>query len=283
MKIAFVGKGGSGKSSMSWLFTHVLAQEGIPVLAIDADHNMDLVSNLGAEASTLPSVRETHERFRTLMNLKSEEGWSSIAIDKHRNLPKFTLTPQDEFTASLVTTIDKNIQLMNVGLGSEEAIYSGRCAHGNSNPLKYYLPLLDEGGHAVIIDSVAGTDMLNFGLYAGVDAIVGVVEPHRNSVKVFGSIIVSAELFQIPAYAILNKPSTNPYHEFMRSAHKERIIGEMPFDNGVSELNPEMISGETKNETLRIWEVLKGKHNTQDAVLKRLARAELLRQGKLDA
>ena len=39
MKIAFAGKGGSGKTTLSSLFTRYLAAHGLPVVAVDADIN----------------------------------------------------------------------------------------------------------------------------------------------------------------------------------------------------------------------------------------------------
>ena len=39
MKIAFAGKGGSGKTTLSSLFTRHLAAQGLSVVAIDADIN----------------------------------------------------------------------------------------------------------------------------------------------------------------------------------------------------------------------------------------------------
>ena len=47
MRIAFVGKGGSGKTTLSALFTRHLVALGRPVLAIDADINQHLGQALG--------------------------------------------------------------------------------------------------------------------------------------------------------------------------------------------------------------------------------------------
>lgn len=48
MKIGFVGKGGSGKSTLSTLFVKYLEGQNKTVLAVDADYNMDLTNNLNA-------------------------------------------------------------------------------------------------------------------------------------------------------------------------------------------------------------------------------------------
>ena len=50
MKIAFAGKGGSGKTTLSSLFTRYLAASGAPVVAIDADINQHLGEALGVSA-----------------------------------------------------------------------------------------------------------------------------------------------------------------------------------------------------------------------------------------
>ena len=44
MKIAFAGKGGSSKTTLSSLFTRHLAARGLPVVAIDADIDQHLAS-----------------------------------------------------------------------------------------------------------------------------------------------------------------------------------------------------------------------------------------------
>lgn len=52
MKIAFVGKGGSGKSTVTWLFASHLAKNSSAVLAIDADYNLDLLHNFHLTEAT---------------------------------------------------------------------------------------------------------------------------------------------------------------------------------------------------------------------------------------
>ncbi len=47
MRIAFVGKGGSGKTTSAAVFSRYLAELGRPVLAIDADINQHLAQALG--------------------------------------------------------------------------------------------------------------------------------------------------------------------------------------------------------------------------------------------
>ncbi len=182
MKIAFVGKGGSGKSSVSWLAVKTLEDIGNFVLAIDADHNMDLTSNLGLNPDTIPLMHKTEKEFMESVGVIKI---SDLLNKDINNLPSFTTNPQDSYTNSIATKLSEGISLINIGLGSNDVMFSGKCAHGLSGPLKYYLGLLNEKDDFVVIDSVAGVDMLNYGLYSGIDAVIGVVEPHRNSIKVF--------------------------------------------------------------------------------------------------
>jgi GTPase SAR1 family protein len=49
VKIAFAGKGGSGKTTLSSLFVRHLAAQGLPVVAVDADINQHLAEALGAD------------------------------------------------------------------------------------------------------------------------------------------------------------------------------------------------------------------------------------------
>lgn len=254
MKIAFVGKGGSGKSSVSWLAVRTIESMGSTVLAIDADHNMDLTSNLGLDPEKTPLMHTTEQAFMEHIGVTKV---SSVLTKDSKDLPSFTTSPQDSYTASIAAHVRDNVSLINIGLGAPDVMFSGKCAHGLSGPLKYYLGLLDEKDDFVVIDSVAGADMLNYGLYAGIDTVIGVVEPHRNSIKVFEQIQDICRKSLIPCFAVVNKPADNDFYNDFILKNSEKILGEIPFDENVMNYDYSKVRSETKESVRSILEKIK--------------------------
>jgi CO dehydrogenase nickel-insertion accessory protein CooC1 len=275
MKIAFVGKGGSGKSSTSWLAIKTLEAIRGHVLAIDADHNMDLTSNLGLNPEETPRMYESEKNFMTIL---AEEKISNVLKRDQSSLPSFTTTPEDPYTASITKKVSEAISLINIGLGSPEVMFTGKCAHGLSGSLKYYLGLLHEGEDFVVIDSVAGADMLNYGLYAGIDAVIGVIEPHRNSVKVFEQIHDICRKSLIPCYGIINKPDNNEFYREVNEKYALKILGEIPFDKGVMSYDYKDVQDTTKKAMQEILEKIK--HLKKRGNLATIQDFQEIKQGK---
>lgn len=257
MKIAFVGKGGSGKSSTSWLAVKTLENIGVYVLAVDADHNMDLTGNLGLNPEDTPLMHKTEKEFMDIIGTASTGKVSSVLEKEQSTLPTFTIHPKDSYTSKISTEISDKLSLINIGLGSPDVMFSGKCAHGLSGSLKYYLGLLDEKDDFVVIDSVAGADMLNYGLYAGIDAVIGVVEPHRNSVKVFEQIQDICRKSFIPCFAIINKPTDNDFYKDFTSKNSSLLLGEIPFDEGIMSYDFSKVNDVTKNAMISVLEKIK--------------------------
>ena len=89
MRIAFVGKGGVGKSAIAGTFARILARRGDPVLAIDSDPLPGLAYSLGLEISDAPlpdeAVEERKEgeegpRFRLATGLTAAEAIERYAV-----------------------------------------------------------------------------------------------------------------------------------------------------------------------------------------------------------
>jgi CO dehydrogenase maturation factor len=204
MRIAFVGKGGSGKSSVSWLFAKYLSENGTKVLAIDADYNMDLAHNLGIELESVEFVKKSEKDFYACFDTDIEK--NAFDIVERYDQERFHIFPNDPFTKKYALPISSTLQLMVLGDHDEETMYSGRCSHAYAKTIKFYTPYLAlKKDQALVIDSVAGTDMVNYGMYLGVDAIVCVVEDSKNSVSVRNSVQSIASTFGIPVYTVRNK------------------------------------------------------------------------------
>jgi len=278
MKIAFVGKGGSGKSSVSWLMTKVLEKVGHQVLIVDADHNMDLAYLHGVVVDdAFPTLHRAHEQFRGEVGQNDDKQWQNIVLDG-RPLPRFSLSPKDAFTLSVTKTISPQLDLMVVGLGAHDVLFSSRCAHGHSAPLKYYLPLLQlKGNEYCIIDGVAGVDMMNFGLFVGADAIVVVVEPHTSSLRVFQAVVRIAEHSGVPVYVLLNKSQPSGPYDAVRGELEGYLIGELPIDQGVLTSDYNLVEDSIKADLLTALVRMKEKQASIYS-LERLRAFELLRR-----
>ncbi len=64
MRIAFVGKGGAGKSAIAGTFARTLARQGAPVLAVDSDTLPGLAFSLGLAIDETPPIPDDAVRER---------------------------------------------------------------------------------------------------------------------------------------------------------------------------------------------------------------------------
>ena len=245
MKIAILGKGGSGKSSLSWLLVNYLASDmKYKTLAIDGDHNMDLTSNLGVDETKLIYFKEFNSDFRKLSNMPDKGMWKVYFDCK----PIEFNYPYDTKLKRFIYPVSTNLDLMVVGLGDQDLMNYNVCSHGVSAPLKYMLPTLKmENNSALVYDSVAGVDMLIYGLYFGFDVLLIVVEGHSNSIKVAKQIQSLAKLQNLPVKFCINKfsQSNEMLKQFMIE-FKDEIIAQLPNDNGILQFDYNSIQESTK-------------------------------------
>lgn len=204
MKIAFLGKGGSGKSTMATAFTEHLLARGMRVLAIDADHNMDFTYNLGLEPTVY--LGTDPDMIKEYLNVPSEMSFREAMISVFGRTPVFSLFPADPFTDKISIPRGEQLRVITAGPHTERVRSQEVCSHSLAAPLKVYLPLLSlSPGEAVVIDERAGTDPVATGILNHVDLVAIVREKTVHSMRVAEQIRTELEHAGIPYLLIENK------------------------------------------------------------------------------
>ncbi|MBM3261509.1 hypothetical protein FJY93_03765 [Candidatus Kaiserbacteria bacterium] len=205
IKIAFLGKGGSGKSTLATAYVGHMLDHGHRVLAIDADHNMDLTYLLGLEHPTVflgtdPSLIKQH--------VGATESMSFLEARDHASKQgvTFSIDPMDSFTSATTTRLTDNLLLMVAGPHTDQVRGGKNCSHSLAAPLKVYVPLLRLAEHEVaVIDERAGTDPVATGILSDISLAVIVVEPSVQSVRVARQIADELTLAHVPYVFVANK------------------------------------------------------------------------------
>ncbi|BCJ46084.1 hypothetical protein Aiant_67410 [Actinoplanes ianthinogenes] len=190
MKIAFTGKGGSGKSTVATLFVAHLRAAGHRVLAVDADVNVHLAPLLGVTAHSRGALSHPDNVTALRSHLIGDNTLIGGVQRFVATTPPgpgsrpVTLDPGDPVLAAHAVALDERTHVMHVGTYEPEEIGAG-CYHGHLAILENLLSHLRTlDGDWVVCDMVAGTDAFANSLHAQFDAIVVVVEPTPESVTV---------------------------------------------------------------------------------------------------
>lgn len=217
MILGFLGKGGSGKSSVSSQLALFLNQRHLSVLAIDADHNMDLSYNLSAGMLLEEKYFSgSLAALQSAVGLESGQKYTEAFlrdIDTH-----FSLSPLSPEIAMYSSLLDNGIRLMTAGPQTETVLYGKACSHSLTTPLKILLPLLElKNNEVVVVDEKAGADGVSSGIVTGIDVGVIVCEPALHSIKTAKQIADLMDFYHTPYLFIGNKVATSEDKDFVIS------------------------------------------------------------------
>ncbi|MFG2549895.1 ATP-binding protein [Streptomyces sp. NPDC048581] len=210
MRIAFVGKGGSGKTTLSALFSRHLAHSGAPVLAIDGDINQHLAEALGhhGDEPAAPPLGSALRDIKEFLRGTNPRIPSADAMIKTtppgRGSRLLTLLGDDELHARHVRRVG-DVPLMVTG-EFDESDLGVACYHSKLGGVELYLGhLVDGPGEYVVVDMTAGADAFASGLFTRFDMTFLVAEPTRKGVSVYRQYRDHAREFGIRIAVIGNK------------------------------------------------------------------------------
>lgn len=211
MRVAFVGKGGSGKTTLSALFARHLARSGAPLVAIDGDINQHLAHALGLDENTefgAPPLSSRTGEIKDLLRGTNPRIVSREAMVKTtppgRGSRLLRLLGDDELHTRHVERVGE-VPLMVTG-AFDESDLGVACYHSKLGAVELYLNhLVDGPGEYVVVDMTAGADAFASGLFTRFDMTFLVAEPTRKSVSVYRQYREHAAEFGIPIAVVGNK------------------------------------------------------------------------------
>ncbi|MFJ5520862.1 ATP-binding protein [Streptomyces griseoluteus] len=226
MKIAFVGKGGSGKTTLSSLFIRHLAAAGAPVVAIDADINQHLGPALGLDedqAAALPAMGDR------LPLIKDHLRGSNPRIASAETMIKTTppgsgsrlvrVSEPDAIYDACARPVELDggaVRLMVTGPFTD-ADLGVACYHSKTGAVELFLNhLVDGPGEYVVVDMTAGSDSFASGMFTRFDMTFLVAEPTRKGVSVYRQYKEYARDFGVTLKVVGNKVQGPDDVDFLR-------------------------------------------------------------------
>jgi CO dehydrogenase maturation factor len=196
MRIAFVGRAGSGKTTCAAAFSRYLGAHGVPVLAIDGTADRRLGSALGLEGlSPLGSAW-----------LDGRAGASAVGERVGRESRLVDLDPDGELLASVAVAAPDGVRLLATeGVG----------------PLLDHL--VDGAGEYVVLD--LAPDAYAVGQFARFDMTVLVTEPTQRDVGVYRQCAAHAAGPGVKLRVLGNKISDGGHTAWLTEQMGDALVG----------------------------------------------------------
>ena len=248
MIIGFLGKGGSGKSSVASQMAFFEQEQGKSILAIDADHNLDLSFNLSA--GSLPDMNYLSQSLPSLLNATGNVTKYDQVFLEETDI-RFRLSPLSKEIEDYSVLLQNNIRLMAAGPQTQEVLHGQKCSHSLTTPLKVLLPLLElNNDEVVIIDEKAGADGVSTGVVTGMDAGVIVCEPSLHSVKTAKQIAELMDFYETPYVFVGNKITSSEDEKFIITALEQNPTTFLPENTNIKRNPSVLVSDWQKNLSL---------------------------------
>lgn len=226
MKIAFGGKGGTGKTTLASVIARLLAEEGRKVLAVDADPNANLGRALGfPDADDIQPIVDMKDLIYKRMEIKGDPKGSFYKLN-----PRIDDIPE-KFSR-------KRGNLSLIVMGTVDAGGSG-CVCPESTFLRELLKrLVLEKGEDIVMDMEAGIEHLGRSTAMSMDSLLIVVEPTLTSIETARRIRKLAGDLRMRTFFIGNKIAEKEDEDFInKNLGKESVLGIVSYHDGLDEVD----------------------------------------------
>jgi CO dehydrogenase maturation factor len=227
MKIALTGKGGVGKTTISATLSHIFAEDGKRVLAVDADPDANLAGAFGLGRDEISGLRPIAEMTDLIEERTGARPGTPGGM--------FKLNPRVDDIPEGFGHRFGNITLLITGRSKEAA--SGCYCPENVLLRRLLRHLVVERDEVVILDMEAGIEHLTRGTSEAVDAFVVVVEPGQRSIQTARTVQSMAEGLGVKnIFVAANKVRSEEDVEYIkRGIGGLKLIGALSFDPSVVE------------------------------------------------
>ena len=221
MKIAMVGKGGSGKTTLAGTLARVLAQRQHRVLAIDGDPNPNLALTLGIARADADLIRAIPSSLVESVTAPSGQASLRLTMDRARVLGDYAASAPD------------GVKLIVMGKPADGSAGSG-CMCASHRAVRGLIAEMTDAGDHTITDMEAGLEHLKRGTARNVEAMLIVAEPYYRSLEAASRTFSLANELKIPhVYAVANKVRSDADRDAIATycrQHGMPVIGVVPFE-----------------------------------------------------